>query len=639
MRCLLRIKNPKKTAVDSYRETLVDKPAITIGRAAAEDLRLAEDDLRVALHHAVIGQVGRNEFAVQSLAPSGIWHNDELVKTASLADGDKIRIGNYQIKVGGAVPEYDLVLTVEPTRIIRERTLPMPKSFRLLDKIRRNLRTLAWSLVAGTVILFFLLPLLGFAVPAIGNFMRDYLTPVSDSAWNPGSSNRSHEYFAGDCSKCHTAAFIPVKDAACKECHKDVKRHTKKDESKIHEPECSDCHKEHQGPAGVIYEAQGLCLDCHEDIKKLSPNSEVVNVKGGFPEKHPDFRISIPLVSLMDGTEKIVRVSMEKDAKLVDGSGLFFSHKSHLKPEGIKKPDSEDKPVVMKCADCHTPEPGGKLMSPIRFEQHCHSCHKLTFDTFAPTREVPHGQPEEVLAILRSYHSDYVLECRKNLLDQAPSVNPEAGARIRPGAEEESAGGTSPAEDCAAPRLDAGGRQRPGAGCEDPDGDYNAKSPLPDMPVPELPEELKDVCKNKSAHFQPETLAQTQDWIEQSAEVMRKNMLFNYRACGQCHDRKPDNGDIVPPKLAKSWLPKARFDHSRHKPLKCSQCHEAEKSKSSRDVLIKGIDTCRECHSDAGGEGKTRSTCISCHGYHVAEDIADAKHGGGEKDATGLKPE
>ncbi len=48
--------------------------------------------------------------------------------------------------------------------------------------------------------------------------------------------------------------------------------------------------------------------------------------------------------------------------------------------------------------------------------------------------------------------------------------------------------------------------------------------------------------------------------------------------------------------------------------MKCADCHDAEQSKQSGDVLMPTIDECKKCHNAT--EGKARSDCLECHGYH-----------------------
>ena len=65
-------------------------------------------------------------------------------------------------------------------------------------------------------------------------------------------------------------------------------------------------------------------------------------------------------------------------------------------------------------------------------------------------------------------------------------------------------------------------------------------------------------------------------------------------------------------------MPKARFDHEKHRTNKCDDCHSVEKSNSSADIAIPAIETAATCH--AGTEpvaNKVESTCVACHGFHL----------------------
>jgi hypothetical protein len=56
--------------------------------------------------------------------------------------------------------------------------------------------------------------------------------------------------------------------------------------------------------------------------------------------------------------------------------------------------------------------------------------------------------------------------------------------------------------------------------------------------------------------------------------------------------------------------------------MNCIDCHEgAPVSKASNDLLIPGIDNCRECHAGAHASGKVASTCIACHAYHRSSEL------------------
>ena len=88
--------------------------------------------------------------------------------------------------------------------------------------------------------------------------------------------------------------------------------------------------------------------------------------------------------------------------------------------------------------------------------------------------------------------------------------------------------------------------------------------------------------------------------------------------CAYCHTERGRSKEGLPlyeaPQLLDRWFPHARFDHQAHRMMKCADCHDAEQSMQSSDVLMPTIDECKKCHNAT--EGKARSDCLECHGYH-----------------------
>jgi predicted CXXCH cytochrome family protein len=538
------------------------------------------------------------------------------VDAAKLAVNDRIRIGNNQIKVDKPAPGYDLILSIEQVRGAQEKALEqayMESSKQFMHKAGISLRGLSWGLSAFTLICFLVLPLLGFGVPAVGDFLRSYLSPVSDHAWDSGQLSQAHEYFGVNCNQCHVSAFATVRDDDCLACHKELKHHfdaARLEVAELKEGRCETCHKEHNGGQGLIRKDDGLCLDCHDDIKKIAAKSELQNVPGGFAEDHPNFKAS--LISYKEGKVEVRRVSMGEKTPIRESSTLFFPHKAHLNPKGIKGVEHDE---ILTCSSCHVPEPGGQKMQPIKFEQHCHSCHKLTFETADPKREVPHGDAKAVLETLKNYYADYAMDCENHLLDNPPP--PEEAPRERPGSDanaDNADAAEAPAAGCDASKASRGGRQRPGLGCDEEDSQPPIQPAPPMAPIPPL----KYRCAMPMAEMA--VLKDTKAWVAQKAESVRHNMLLAYRACGACH--RIENDEVMPAKVSKVWFPKAHFDHAQHQAVECVKCHDkAEKSEDSRDVLVKDIESCRECHGEPGDHSKVGSACVTCHDFHVAEQL------------------
>ncbi|HNR92491.1 MAG TPA: cytochrome c3 family protein [Dokdonella sp.] len=208
---------------------------------------------------------------------------------------------------------------------------------------------------------------------------------------------------------------------------------------------------------------------------------------------------------------------------------------------------------VLECASCHVTEPGGAAMKPIAFETMCRECHALGFDTLAPDRQVPHADVPAVVYTLDEFYARRALE-----------------------------GGYA---DARAPTI-VQERRRPGS------------PPL-------------------SRQETVEALAWARDRSREAART-----LFTGKACVTCHTiaaPSPNNPEwkVAPVRVAGLWYVDAKFSHQRHETMACVDCHAgAETSKGANDLLIPGIDNCRQCHGGAHAAGKVQSTCIACHDYH-----------------------
>lgn len=209
---------------------------------------------------------------------------------------------------------------------------------------------------------------------------------------------------------------------------------------------------------------------------------------------------------------------------------------------------------TLTCANCHQPETGGAAMKPIAFETMCHECHRLGFDTLSPGREVPHANVTAVRYTLDEFYSGRALE-----------------------------GGYADARSPAIVQE----RRRPGA--------------------PAL-----------SRQEQFEALS----WARERARMVT-DTLFTGKACVTCHtvnrDAKSGDWTVAPVRVAGQWYVEARFSHARHGTMQCVDCHAgATESHDASDLLVPGIDNCRQCHAGANTRGKVASTCIACHDFHRA---------------------
>ncbi|NQV78944.1 MAG: hypothetical protein HQ495_00225 [Alphaproteobacteria bacterium] len=98
--------------------------------------------------------------------------------------------------------------------------------------------------------------------------------------------------------------------------------------------------------------------------------------------------------------------------------------------------------------------------------------------------------------------------------------------------------------------------------------------------------------------------------------------VFTKSVCGTCHEVTrtgdgPLDYAVAPVLVVDRWLPKGRFDHSRHSAPGCVDCHAAPDSEKATDVLLPQIETCQACHGGESAVQRVPSTCVSCHDFHL----------------------
>jgi cytochrome c553 len=110
------------------------------------------------------------------------------------------------------------------------------------------------------------------------------------------------------------------------------------------------------------------------------------------------------------------------------------------------------------------------------------------------------------------------------------------------------------------------------------------------------------------------------DWANKAAEDAG-DRVFAKSVCGTCHEVTrtgdgPLDYSLAPVIVTDRWLPKGRFDHSRHSSSDCVDCHAAPDSDKATDVLLPQIATCQACHGGESAVDRVPSTCIACHDFH-----------------------
>ncbi|HWS27154.1 MAG TPA: cytochrome c3 family protein [Xanthomonadales bacterium] len=546
-----------------YEEEIHFGETLTIGRAANQAIFI--NDLRAALEHARVVALGNGRYRVESLVAAGVRIDGRFEHAATATAGSTLEVGNVRITLVDPPKDFEAAVEVglvdKAEVAAREVSEALPQS---LSEAGLGKRRWSWALLLLTLTFGLAIPLTAHFVPTFRSLTKD-VPAVGMSAWDTGPLASAHRTMANDCQSCHGTPFNVVEDDKCIVCHAGTKAHA--DPVRYALPEiaaarCAHCHRDHNGDTGLVRADQELCSDCHRNLtERVNNDTQLANV-GDFGTDHPQFKVLLPA---WDAQGKFTpeRVSMDQKP-LTERSGLKFPHSKHLAAEGLKTADGVKK---LECANCHAPEPGGALLAPIDFEQHCQSCHGLSFDLFFPDRQVVHGDVAQVQFTLAEFYSKVALEGGYGDV-KAPVIVRE--------------------------------RRRPGQ---------------PAM----------------TAQEQRDALA----WAREKATEVT-DTLFNSVACTQCHTVTKDPAAtqlgwvVAPVRVAGAWYEKASFTHAKHATMGCKDCHAADLSLSSADLLIPDIGAvgsnnvdppfaCRDCHGGEDAKHQLGSTCIDCHGFHQAD--------------------
>lgn len=108
--------------------------------------------------------------------------------------------------------------------------------------------------------------------------------------------------------------------------------------------------------------------------------------------------------------------------------------------------------------------------------------------------------------------------------------------------------------------------------------------------------------------------------------------LIERESCVLCHQITQPNAPLAQRGIAAvmiqpHWLKAGSFDHAQHSNQECTDCHSAESSRQSEDILIPSIETCQRCHIGVGSDMKLenhqrQNSCLDCHNYHQSPPIS-----------------
>ena len=437
---------------------------------------------------------------------------------------------------------------------------------KLAERIDRGYFKHSHPLLRRRVILSAVFTALGLLLLAWYAFGRN------SSPYSAGPIRSSHAVFGKNCALCHisTAAFrSTVSNDACLTCH----------DGPIHKaqqtftPACSGCHVEHQGRVDLTRTTDQNCAQCHAHLRTqnglLNISADSTHIKS-FDDGHPQF------AALRPGSS--------------DPGTIKFNHAKHLKegllgppPAGCKPAKTCETRVQLECSDCHRPTGGD---GGWRYGQAAISA------VSAPQPGIHTRQSARAYMAPVNYYEHcsacHGLQFDARFEDAVPHKKPDVVhaflvqkyteyIAVHPG------------------ELRA----------------MNVEERIPTRPVTIL----------------PRTPA---EWIAQRTSEA-ETLLWN-KTCKECHSLSFPSGSTLPvvakAAITPRWFMNANFDHQAHQMVDCASCHSrARTSELTSDVLVPGIDTCRQCHRP-GDRAAAQGSCFECHTYHdwTKEKPAERKY-------------
>ncbi|MBI5801474.1 MAG: hypothetical protein HZA92_12250 [Verrucomicrobia bacterium] len=467
---------------------------------------------------------------------------------------------------------------------------PVPKC-----RPHRTLRNLRGSLCVGVTAVTLAVLLIGF----FGPWQWRFISPGQMSSPHHGVvfSQMKHSWPGSDgCGACHTAAHGDLRewmrsafrarpgplephrlhtvtagdmteiDRSCLACHPGHKFHQP---NVTRDHSCSSCHREHQGRGRMPAPADTECLSCHgsgsvmeasrKAGEKLSTAAFAYRQAQGralFQVPRPERGYTMAFKSFAADHPEFQLHSQ----KLQDTNSLRFNHSLHLS-DLVKRSGQP-----LSCADCHQPAAAGAHFQPPTFAKHCQGCHALQFDARNPQMRLPHGDPAGVRAYLRSLPTQYADLARRTGMTAQADTEKFVTEQMR--------------------QL----RERVFSGENLEQQLFFSSDPSKQLAVGAAPGNIPPRAR--------------------------------FAGCAYCHDVKPGGADglpqIVPVTTPDRWLIRGEFNHAKHNIVSCTQCHAAQSSHRTEDILLPTKKSCTECHSSQGGVSQSCSTCHSYHTVHVS---------------------
>lgn len=540
------------------KEDIKGCEVLRIGRGADNEIFLL--DHRVPLHLAELHD-GVDGLFIEANGTNDLRLNGAIIRKAHLNVGDVVGIGPYELVVVDPEDGIDIAVTLELVHPLGDDVEALlSRSTLTTNNIGLTKRASSWVLGSLTLILFLALPLFMADTPLSNYFNAPTSNKNSNSMVNSNDIDFDVSWVSGEVMNSHK--FFANDCAAC---------HTKAFVM-VEDAACTECHtKQHGHIDKVKFPSKELtstrCATCHTDHQ--GPHPVRAAKQALCSDCHSDLDTKVEGMHLANVSDFATNHPQFKPTVWQDpGKGIqkrISLDDNPLEVSNLKFPHK----THMNVNRMRNPTTGKNT------QLECASCHvpEISGAYLEPVKMEEHCGDCHLLtfdsiAPKRMVSHGKPEEIYRELAEFYSALALKGGVT-----------------DKAAPEIV---RRRPG-------------TPLVNE------EEKKEALQ----------------WADFKTKKASR-YLFSASQCGSCHEITPDQKNasgysVEPVKVTQIWQPKSVFDHGKHKDVACAECHAADTSMKSSDVLLPKIEGCQTCHGGEQATEKIPSTCISCHGFHRDE--------------------
>ena len=540
------------------KEEIKGCEVLRIGRGADNEIFLL--DHRVPLHLAYLHE-GEDGLFIEANGTNDLRLNGSIIRKAHLNVGDVVGIGPYELIVTEPEDGIHIAITLELIHPVGDDVESLlSRSTLTTNNIGLTKRASSWVLGSLTLILFLALPLFMADTPLSNYFNAPTSDKTSNSMVNSNDIDFDVSWVSGEVMNSHK--FFANDCAAC---------HTKAFVM-VEDAACTACHtKQHGHIDKVKFPSEELtstrCATCHTDHQ--GPHPVRAAKQALCSDCHNDLDTKVEGMHLANVSDFATNHPQFKPTVWLDPSkGIqrrISLDDNPLEVSNLKFPHK----THMNVNRMRNPTTGKNT------QLECASCHvpEISGAYLEPVKMEEHCGDCHLLtfdsiAPKRMVSHGKPEEIYQELAEFYSALALKGGIN-----------------DKTAPEVV---RRRPG-------------TPLVNEKEKKEALEWADFKTKKSSRY-----------------------LFSASQCGSCHEITPNQKNasgysVEPVKVTQIWQPKSVFDHGKHKDVACAECHAADTSMKSSDVLLPKIEGCQTCHGGEQATEKIPSTCISCHGFHRDE--------------------